>query len=256
MRSRNIKPGFFKNEHLAELSAADRLLFIGLWCLADREGRLEDRPKRIKMELMPMDNYDASSGLDGLEHGGFITRYVIEGKGIIEIGSFCKHQSPHGTEKDSELPDSNGMLTANERGKNGQVTGHKRLINVKERESEVNKRPDSLIPDSLIPDSPKPVVAPAKPSSRQRPMPDDFTASPAVLKWAAEQGYSSAYVGSNLTTFVLSAQAKGYKYANWDKALMNAIKGNWAKASNGEASKHNGFDSVDYRKGVSDDGSF
>ena len=165
MRSRNIKPGFFKNEHLAELSAADRLLFIGLWCLADREGRLEDRPKRIKMELMPMDNYDVSSGLDGLEHGGFITRYVIEGKGIIEIGSFCKHQSPHGTEKDSELPDSNGMLTANERGKNGQVTGQKRLINVKERESEVNKRPDSLIPDSLIPDSLNNKQRPAKPAS-------------------------------------------------------------------------------------------
>jgi hypothetical protein len=166
MRSRNIKPGFFKNEHLAELSAADRLLFIGLWCLAaDREGRLEDRPKRIKMELMPMDNYDVSSGLDGLEHGGFITRYVIEGQSIIEIGSFCKHQSPHGTEKDSELPDSNGMLTVHERGKNGQVTGQKRLINVKERESEVSKRPDSLNPDSLNPDSLNNKQRPAKPAS-------------------------------------------------------------------------------------------
>ena len=170
MRSRNIKPGFFKNEHLAELSAADRLLFIGLWCLADREGRLEDRPKRIKMELMPMDNYDVSSGLDGLEHGGFITRYVIEGKGIIEIGSFCKHQSPHGTEKDSELPDANGMLTVHERGKNGQVTGQKRLINVKEREPEVNKRPDSLIPDSLIPDSLIPdSLIPDSLNNKQRP---------------------------------------------------------------------------------------
>ena len=37
-RSRNIKPGFFKNEHLAECQPLARLLFIGLWTLADREG--------------------------------------------------------------------------------------------------------------------------------------------------------------------------------------------------------------------------
>ena len=47
-RARNIKPGFFKNEFLAEMPCEVRLLFIGLWTLADREGRLEDRPKRIK----------------------------------------------------------------------------------------------------------------------------------------------------------------------------------------------------------------
>jgi len=46
-RSRNIKPGFFRNEMLAECSPLARLLFAGLWCLADRFGRLEDRPKRI-----------------------------------------------------------------------------------------------------------------------------------------------------------------------------------------------------------------
>jgi len=43
MRSRNIKPGFFKNEIIAEMPTETRLLFIGLWLLADREGRLEDR---------------------------------------------------------------------------------------------------------------------------------------------------------------------------------------------------------------------
>jgi len=37
-RSRNIKPGFFKNDHLVELPFEYRLLFAGLWTLADREG--------------------------------------------------------------------------------------------------------------------------------------------------------------------------------------------------------------------------
>jgi len=34
-RSRNIKPGFFSNEHLAEVDFATRLLFIGMWAEAD-----------------------------------------------------------------------------------------------------------------------------------------------------------------------------------------------------------------------------
>ena len=56
MRARNIKPGFFKNEALADCDLQARLLFVGLWCMADREGRMEYRPKRIKIEVLPYDN--------------------------------------------------------------------------------------------------------------------------------------------------------------------------------------------------------
>lgn len=55
MRARNIKPGFWENEDLGEMSIAGRQLFIGLWCLADREGRLEDRPRKIKGNLFRFD---------------------------------------------------------------------------------------------------------------------------------------------------------------------------------------------------------
>ena len=66
MRARNIKPGFFKNDTLAELDFAGRLLFIGLWGLADREGRLEDRPKKIKAEIFPYDDVAVDSFLGEL----------------------------------------------------------------------------------------------------------------------------------------------------------------------------------------------
>jgi len=158
-RSRNIKPGLFTNELIAELPAFDRLLFIGLWCLADREGRLEDRPKRIKMELFPCDDYAVADGLSHLAGAGFISRYQINGSPIIEIDNFQKHQSPHGTEKDSVLPGKDGMLTVNERKANGVVTGKKRMVHVSSGEPNVNPtlanvNPPSnnaLIPDSLIP---------------------------------------------------------------------------------------------------------
>jgi len=129
-RARNIKPGLFENEDLMELGPFDRLLFIGLWTLADREGRLEDRPKKIKVKLFPGDDYDVDQGLNALAEKGFVTRYQVEGYAVVEVVSFLKHQKPHGTERDSVLPDANGFITVNERGKGGCVTGVKRLVHV------------------------------------------------------------------------------------------------------------------------------
>lgn len=102
-RSRNIKPGFFSNEHLAELDFATRLLFIGMWTEADREGRLEDRPRRLKMALFPADNVDIEFMLNGLESFGFIRRYVANGCRAIQIVNWAKHQNPHVKEAQSTI---------------------------------------------------------------------------------------------------------------------------------------------------------
>ena len=104
MRSRNIKPSFFSNEQLAEVSPEARLLFIGLWCMADREGRLEDRPKRIKMSIFPADSYNCEPFLAELADQRLIVRYQIDGQRYIEIPRFTAHQSPHHKEKPSCIP--------------------------------------------------------------------------------------------------------------------------------------------------------
>ncbi len=104
MRARNIKPAFFKNEELVKLPEAVRLLFIGLWCLADRRGRLEDRPARIKMEIYPCDPHDVSTMLDLLQHHAFIIRYERNENHYIQIINFEKHQYPHIREQESTIP--------------------------------------------------------------------------------------------------------------------------------------------------------
>lgn len=112
MRARNIKPGFWKNEDLVDLAFEHRLLFIGLWMLADREGgRLEDRPKRIKMELFPCDNVNVEAGLQELCALGLLERYECQGVKVILITKFAEHQSPHHSEKRSELPGKAGYNT-------------------------------------------------------------------------------------------------------------------------------------------------
>ncbi len=103
-RSRNIKPSFFMNEELIELCFAARLLFIGLWTLADCEGYLEDRPKRIKVALFPADQLDVDALLGDLATAGFIQRYTVAGIGYIHVVKFCKHQNPHHKEALSVIP--------------------------------------------------------------------------------------------------------------------------------------------------------
>lgn len=103
-RARNLKPKFFKNEDLADLAFEYRLLFQGLWCEADREGRLEDRPKRIKAEVFPYDEVDVEDGLCKLHASGFIDRYEFDGSKYIQVVAFAKHQNPHCKEAASTIP--------------------------------------------------------------------------------------------------------------------------------------------------------
>ena len=149
-RSRNIKPGFFTNDELVELSFETRLLFIGLWTIADRDGRLVDRPKKIKIDLFPADNVDVDKMLGELDASGFIVRYTAGGQGVIQVQNFSKHQNPHREEKASVLPapDEHDASTVQASGEHSSCTEPIGLI------------PDSLnlIPDSLnlIPENPRP----------------------------------------------------------------------------------------------------
>lgn len=103
-RSRNIKPGFFKNDLLVELAFEYRLLFVGLWTMADRDGRVEDRPTKIRMEIFPADAVDVDAGLSALHDTGFILRYEVDGKRYIQVLAWSKHQNPHMKEAKSTIP--------------------------------------------------------------------------------------------------------------------------------------------------------
>ena len=103
-RIRSIKIGFFQNEILSELTSDHRLLFIGLWLLADREGRLEDRPKRIKAELFPYQGVDVARLCHDLFTAGFVLKYKSNGRNYLQVVNFTKHQKPHPREALSVIP--------------------------------------------------------------------------------------------------------------------------------------------------------
>lgn len=108
-RIRSIKPDFFVNDEMAEHDPLVRLFFIGLWTQADREGRLELRPKRLKAALMPYDNFEVEAALAALESTGHVTIYEADGARFVAIESFARHQSPNIKEPASVLPEPAGQ---------------------------------------------------------------------------------------------------------------------------------------------------
>lgn len=164
MRARNIKPGFFKNEKLADLPPLARLLFVGLWCMADREGRLEDRPKRIRAEIIPFDGENVEELLEMLAKGSdpFIARYEVNGEKYIQIINFLRHQNPHRREAGSEIP----ALPTKGRPRHGLGHDKARPRTVQGTTSTGTSPADS---PSLIPDSPSLIPHSLIPDSSTRP---------------------------------------------------------------------------------------
>jgi len=103
-RIRSIAPGFFANEDLASLHPMARLLFAGLWTLADREGRLEDRPRRIQAQLFPYESADVDGFLADLARTGQVLRYAVDGSRYLQVVNFEKFQRPHSREEPSVIP--------------------------------------------------------------------------------------------------------------------------------------------------------
>lgn len=101
---RYIKKDFFTNTDLPECNPLARLLFIGLWVIVDRDGRVEDNPKRIKAQILPYDDCDVDNLLEQLVPGKQIVRYQVGDQKILQVVNFCKHQTIHRDEASSILP--------------------------------------------------------------------------------------------------------------------------------------------------------
>lgn len=68
---------------------------------------------------------------------------------------------------------------------------------------------------------------PRKRAPSKSAMPNDFSVSDRVKAWAVEKGHDR--LDQHLESFRAKATAKGYTYADWDAAFMEAIRENWAK---------------------------
>ena len=109
-RTRYIRPGFFENEELAEQAHQTRLFFIGLWTLADREGYVEYRPKRLKRNIFPYENCDIEGMVAELVAIEKLEVVDIEGTQLLKVSKWHEHQNIHHKETPSKWSDAENPI--------------------------------------------------------------------------------------------------------------------------------------------------
>jgi len=107
-RIRTIKPEFFTSEDIVSLAPLTRLLYIALWCEADKEGRLAWKPLTFKLRYFPGDSCDIAAMCDELVKAKLVTLY---GDGFAYIPKFKTHQHINPRESASILPDPDALPT-------------------------------------------------------------------------------------------------------------------------------------------------
>lgn len=88
MKMRGIRPDFWVDERVVEVEPFARLLFIGLWMLACDNGHIKDRPKKIKLSILPEDSVRIDDLLSQLVEADLIER----ADGWIIVPNLAKHQ--------------------------------------------------------------------------------------------------------------------------------------------------------------------
>jgi len=95
VRIRSIKPEFWQSENVGRVSREARLLFIGLWSLADDSGRTRAASRFLASVLFPYDE-DAHKRVPGwlaeLEGAGCIRLYEAGGSHYLDIPHWADHQ--------------------------------------------------------------------------------------------------------------------------------------------------------------------
>jgi hypothetical protein len=80
-----------------------RLFFAGLWCWADREGYVEDRPRRLRAQILPYDDASGEALVGELVARGLVQRLEVSGERVLYLPTFKKHQDPHPRETPSRF---------------------------------------------------------------------------------------------------------------------------------------------------------
>jgi hypothetical protein len=131
---RTIKASFFTSEDVVSLSPLARLLYIGLWCEADREGRFKWAPLTFRLRYLPTDVCDVEAVCKELTDRQMV---VLYGDGLASIPTFLAHQRPNNREAASVLPDPRDACIEP---RDATFTRESRVREGKEREVEGKER--------------------------------------------------------------------------------------------------------------------
>jgi len=105
MRKRLISPEFFQHDGLGTCSLRARLLFVGLWTICDKAGRMRWNSLVVHGQLFPFErDADIDAAVAELARVGSVRLYRVGSREYLEIPSWLDHQRPHPKEAESSLP--------------------------------------------------------------------------------------------------------------------------------------------------------
>lgn len=92
-RIRSVKPEFWTDGTIVQLSPWARLLYIGSWNFACDHGHLPDDPTGLKLKILPADPVEAAELIDELVKAGrMVRRVTVDGRRFLHIPRLPDHQ--------------------------------------------------------------------------------------------------------------------------------------------------------------------
>ena len=211
-RIRTIKPETWTDEKFVALSPLARLLFVGMWNFADDDGRMQYSPVTLKLQILPADSVEISELLDEIRRESMVLIYEVDGKWYLQIVNFGKHQKV-----DKRTPSKLPPPPPNTQGAPPNPAESPRTVPTEGKGREGNGKEGKVPP-------PPPHKPKRKPKTA---LPENFGISERVQRWAAEKGLDR--LEQHLEAFLSQVRKLDYRYVDWDEALMDAIRKNWAR---------------------------
>jgi hypothetical protein len=224
MPTRILRDGILTSERVDLLNWQEEVFYRRLQSVVDDHGRFYANPKLILAACFPLrigkvSDSDIGKWLTACVAADLVRVYPSsDGKRYIEVMDFGQR-----VQSKSKFPAFNGAA----------------------QESTVDHggSPESTVKNGLVvvgvEGVSEGVGVDAEPPAPKRRKPnktflaDDFAVSDAVKAWAESKGITR--LDDHFESFKAKAKAKAYEYADWDAALMNAIRDDWAKLGSSAA---------------------
>jgi hypothetical protein len=205
MKKRTIKPEFFKDPKTGRLNSTTQILFIGMWCMADRQGYIEFDEDLIKSEILPYYKQSIKNNIQELIDKKLVIKCNYKEKKLIYITNFIKHQPIHPHEAKSPYPpiDSEDVIKCNYNVIKCNEMGLHPNSNSKGKGIGNNKDIGSNI------------------NNLQKFENWKFEEDEKFYEWSKEKGYSYKQIKEKQEQIVLYCRSKGKTYKDYKATLQN-----------------------------------
>lgn len=219
-RIRTVKPEFWVSEQVAECSPNARLTFVGLWNFCDDNGVHPAKPKTLKAELYPMDDFTPGQVAEWMEEligAGLVMAFhdADARETYWHVTGWSRHQKIDRPSYKYPAPPTNSESAR---------------VTAVEHSTSARRAPPPGVESKGVESKGEEdcsLKAHGARRSPQTPMPKDFGISPRVHTWAATKGFGD--LDLHLESFRSKSMAKAYRNVDWDEAFMGAIREDWAK---------------------------